>query len=104
MVKAGKMKRTCNRCGNEFETQRANALYCGHACKMSAYRKRRSARKAKERQHQVRRQRHLLEQLRAILPVTARRAESAVAVVGWDCVDVVVKLCLSAYHEAKNGA
>jgi hypothetical protein len=97
--------RYCENCGKPLEPGRTRrARYCGQNCQKTAYRQHLAHQTELDRIMLEQGRQQMLRKLRAALPQTAKHVENVVKVVGWSCVDEVIRACLMAYHEAKNGA
>jgi endogenous inhibitor of DNA gyrase (YacG/DUF329 family) len=97
--------RYCDNCGKPLEPGRTRrARFCGKTCQQADYRRRLKAKAELDQIMLEQGRQQMLRKLRDVLPATSRHVENVVKIVGWSCVDEMIRACLMAYYEAKNGA
>ena len=98
------MQKRCLYCNQLFEAKRSSALYCSAKHRTYAGRERERARKKLEALSLSLNGKAMLEQMRPILPDTAKGVEAFILSHGVECTEGAIKLCLTAYSEAQRRA
>lgn len=88
--------RKCAYCGESFEPRRSDQIYCSHVHRTYASRQRQRARKDKLIEVQG-----LLKRMEAFAPKTVATFDRFIQQYGADCAEAAIRLCLTAYTEAR---
>lgn len=95
---------TCLFCGKEFEAERSTAKYCSSKHRTYAGRERRRTASRHEQLAAMFEGNAIIEQLRAIAPNTAVKAQSFMEEYEIACAGAILKLCATFYAEMNSKA